>query len=389
MEAATAACDKGNRGGIWLRQGRLLDLSTGRESQADVLVKDGEIEAVGQNLRPDGHQLEIDVEGDYIVPGLIDLHTHVFDGVGEAAVADTACLGRGTTVAVDAGTAGAGTVDAFRRIARDCHTDVLAWLNLSTIGLADTGAGELLLAPYLNPDAAVAAARRHTGFVIGFKARLSTYAAGNGARRVLQVAREVGDELALPVMVHVGDTVEPLADLVQLLRPGDVVTHALTGRHHGILSADGTVHSAIIDAQIGGILFDAARGRNHLSFPVLARAVEQGFLPDTLSTDMTLPMAMNPRYGLPTIGTYLLAHGVPLHETLARMTVWPAAVIGRNVPPSLASGQPADLTIMALRRGPVTLEDVDGRQLRAQQDLVAAGTVRSGVYRSVAGASRR
>jgi dihydroorotase len=197
----------------------------------------------------------------------------------------------------------------------------------------------------------------------------------------------VADELTLPVMVHVGDTAEPLPDLMNLLRRGDVVTHALTGRHHGILSADDTVHPAILDAQRAGIVFDAARGRNHLSFDVLARAAEQGFLPDTLSTDMSLPMARDLRYGLPTIANYLLAYGVPLHEALARMTVRPATVIGRDLAPALALGQSADLTVLALQHGTVTLADVDGRLLRAPRGLVAQATIRSGVYRAVAGAA--
>src|SRR5262249_28276632 len=152
-------------------------------------------------------------------------------------------------------------------------------------------------------------------------------------------------------------------------RPGDVVTHALTGRNHGILARDGTVHPAVWDAQREGILFDAARGRNHLSFPVLSRAAEQGFLPDTLSTDISLPMAADPHYGLATIATYLLAHGVPLHETLARMTVRPARVIGRHIPPSLAPGQLADLTLIAPEQRTVVLEDVDGHRLKAAQSL--------------------
>ncbi len=366
---------------LWLRNGRLLDLSTGREHAADVLVSEGQLTAVGPHLVPDGPCQEIDADGEYIVPGLIDLHAHVFDGVGESANADSVCLRRGTTVAVDAGTSGAATVDAFRGVAQTCRTDVVAGLNLATIGLADTSAGELLLGPYLNPDAAVAAARRHAGFVVGFKARLSTYAAGSGARRVLRAAREVGEELSLPVMVHIGDTAEPLEDLIGLLRPGDVVTHALTGRNHGILRADGTVHPAIWDAQRAGIVFDAARGRNHLSFPVLSRAAEQGFLPDTLSTDMSLPMATDPKYGLATIGTDPLAHGVPLHETLARMTVRPGRVIGRHVAASLAPGQSADLTLIALEQRTVVLEDVDGRRLCAEQSLVPKATVRSGIYR--------
>lgn len=371
--------------GLWLRRGRLLDLTSGRESEADILIDEGVIKALGPNLAPDQPHQVVDVAGQYVLPGLIDLHTHVFDGVGDAVGADEVCLGRGTTTVVDGGTSGAATIDAFRRVARACRAEVLAWLNLATIGLADPNAGELLMSPHLDPEAAVAAARRHPGFVVGIKARLSTYAAGSGAVRVLRVLREVADELSLPVMVHVGDTVEPLEDLVLYLRPGDVVTHALTGRKHGIIDAHGTLRPGIREAQQAGVLFDAARGRNHLSFAVLSHAVEQGFLPDTLSTDMTVAMASDPSYGLPTLGTYLLAHGVPLHETVARMTVRPAAAIGRRLPSSLAPGQAADLTLMSLERGPVTLRDVDGRRLEAAESLVAVGIVRAGVHTGLAG----
>jgi dihydroorotase len=169
------------------------------------------------------------------------------------------------------------------------------------------------------------------------------------------------------------------------LRPGDVVTHALTGRRHGILDGQGRIRPGIREAQEQGIVFDAARGRNHLSFPVLASALEQGFLPDTISTDMTVATASDQGYGQARLGTSFLACGVGLHQTLARMTVRPASVIGRRLAPSLAPGQSADLTIVALRRGRVTLEDVDGRRLDAPESLAVTGTVRAGVYAAVAG----
>lgn len=381
---STAASTSADAPGLWLRHGRLLDLDSGEESESDVLIEDRAIAAVGRDLAPDGPNKEIDLAGRYVLPGLIDLHAHVFHGVGDSVDADAVCLTRGAVTVADAGSSGAATIDAFARVAGAYRTEVLAWLNLSTVGLVDTRVGELVPGPYLDPEAAVAAARRHPGFVIGIKARLSTYAAGGGAVRVLRVLREVADELSLPVMVHVGDTTEPLEELTAYLRRGDVVTHALTGRKHGILDAESRLRAGIADARATGVLFDAGCGGNHLSFPVLARAAEQGFLPDTLSTDITTATARDPSFGLATLGSYLLAHGVPLHETLARMIVAPAAVIGRSRPASLAAGQPADLTIMARERGPVTLRDVDGRQMQASESLVPAGTVRAGVYVSVA-----
>jgi dihydroorotase len=365
---------------LWLRHGRLLDLDSGEESEADVLIADGAIAAVGPDAAPDRPHREVDLAGRYVLPGLVDLHAHVFAGVGDSVDADAVCLARGAVTVVDAGSAGAATVDAFARIAGAYRTEVLAWLNLSTIGLVDTRVGELVPGPYLDGEAAVTAARRHTGFVVGIKARLSTYAAGSGAVRVLRVLREVADELGLPVMVHVGDTTEPLEEIATHLRAGDVVTHALTGRKHGILDHAGRLRPGILQARDAGVLFDTGCGGNHLAFPVLAAAAEQGFLPDTLSTDITTHTARDPAFGMAMIGSYLLAHGVPLHETLARMTVAPARVIGRSPRATLAPGQPADLTVMALEHGPVTLRDVDGREMRATQSLVAAGTVRAGIY---------
>jgi dihydroorotase len=390
MAASTSAdgASGSPEGGFCLRGGLTIDLVSGEVRQSDVLIGGNVITAVGPNLTTRSDRHVIDVGGCYVLPGLVDLHAHVFHGVGDSVAADDACLARGTVTVVDGGSSGAATVDAFRRVAQSSRTEVLAWLNLATIGLADTSVGELIMGPFLNPAAARKQARHHAGFVVGIKARLSTYAAGGGALRILRVLRKVANELSLPVMVHVGDTDEPLEELITYLRPGDVVTHAMTGRKHGVLDANGHLRPGFADAQRDGLIFDAARGRNHLSFAVLARCIEQGFLPDTLSTDMTLAMARDPSYGLPTLGSYLLAHGVPLSETFARMTRAPASVIGRQLPAQLSPGQRADLTVMAVDDRPVMLEDVDGRRIKASRSLVAVGTVRAGQAAFAARAKR-
>jgi dihydroorotase len=366
---------------LCLHNARFVDLTTGVETEGDLVIEGGLVAEVGSNVAARDSSTAIDVRGAFVVPGFVDLHAHVFEGVGDSVSADD-CLVRGSVTVVDAGSAGAATIDALHRSVAGNVAETLAWLNLSTIGLVDTSVGELIPGPYLNPEAAEAAARRHAGFVVGLKARLSTYAAGRGAARVLRPLCDVAKQLRLPVMVHVGDTDEPLEELIQWLRPGDVVTHALTGRKHGILDAAGRLRAGIRAAQETGVLFDAARGRNHLSFKVLSRAVEQDFLPDTLSTDMTDAMIGDASYGQATIATYLLGCGVPLHDVLARITSRPARVIGRQIPPVIASRQPADLTIVALVDGSHTVRDVDGLEMRVDRRLVPFGTVRAGVFRS-------
>jgi dihydroorotase len=361
-----------------------------------LIARDGVAESLPHTREP------IDIPDDaLIVPGLVDLHTHVFAGVGDGVDADVFCLDRGSTTVADGGTAGAATFAAFAAIARGYRTRVLAWLNLSSIGLVDTRVGELVAGPYVDLARAIETAREYPDLVIGFKARLSTYAAGAGVHRILDPLLAAAAATGLPVMVHIGDTDERLAAIVGRLRPGDVVTHALTGRKHGILVGD-RLDPAILEAQKRGVIFDAARGSNHLSFPVLETATEAGFLPDTLSTDMNLRTLGIPGFGLLTLGTYLLSVGVALPEVIERMTVRPAAVLGLDigrafggsadaVPAGAAasagdladagdSPDPGDVTVIRVIDGPFEIADVDGRARTVQQRLEPWATVRAGRF---------
>ena len=129
-------------------------------------------------------------------------------------------------------------------------------------------------------------------------------------------------------MVHIGDTGEPMTEVLPLLRPGDVVTHTLTGRKHGFVGPDGKILPAAFEARERGVLFDAAHGRNHVSFPIVEAAVDQGFVPDSLATDITLATGANPDFGMPLMMTKLMAFGVPIEELIPRVTVNPARALG-------------------------------------------------------------
>jgi dihydroorotase len=361
---------------VVLRGPSLLDPVAGKVVPATLAWVDGVL-ADAAAAEP------IDVPDDaVIVPGLVDLHTHVFDGLGDGVDADVYCLDRGSTTVVDGGSAGAATIRAFVPVASRARTRVLAWLNLSTVGIVDTRFGELVPGGWLDVPAAIAAARAQPDFIVGFKARLSTYAAGGGVGRVLDGLLAAAEATGLPVMVHIGDTDEPLAEIVARLRPGDVVTHALTGRKHGILVAD-RLDPRITDAQARGVVFDAARGGNHLSFRTLEIAAEAGFLPDTLSTDMNVRTTGLPGFGQVTLGTYLLSVGVPLPEVIARMTVRPAAVIGLDmgVRQAFSPGATGDVTVLRSIDGRSEIADVDGRRRTVGHHLEAWATVRAGRFR--------
>ncbi len=361
-----------------LHGGEVIDPASGLRGRFDVAFEGDRVATI--EPRVEGGQRRIAADGCLLVPGLVDIHSHVFDGVGEGVNADQGCLTRGTTTTVDGGSAGARTFRAFRRLSQDLRCRVLAWLNLSTIGHVDLRVGELFALVWADVDAAVATARANPDLIVGFKARLSTYVCGGTCKPVLRLLREAADAAGLPVMVHVGDTGEPLAEIFPFLKAGDVVTHALTGRKFGILRADGQLIPEAFEARQRGVLFDAARGRNHVAFPVMQAAAEQGFLPDSLATDITLATAADPQFGLPLMASHLLSFGVPLDDVIARMTVNPASAIRRSNLGRLEVGGVSDATVLRVETGDFTLYDVDGRTRQTDRRLVAVGVVRAGEY---------
>jgi dihydroorotase len=364
--------------------GEIFDPASGRQGRFAVGFAGGKLAAIDERLDAKGAGQVVQAQDCLVVPGLIDMHAHVFDAVGDSVNPDDICLRRGTTTVADGGSAGANTFEAFRRLTQGSEARVLAWLNLSTIGQVDTRVGELLATPHADVDAAVATALAHPDIIVGFKARLSTYVVGGTCTPVLRLLREAANATQLPVMVHIGDTGEPLAEILEYLRPGDIVTHMMTGRKCGILDATGQIIPEVLQARERGVLFDASRGRNHEAFPVVQAAVAQGFLPDTISTDLTRHTAENPDYGVPLMATHLLSCGVPLEDVVIRITRNPALAMRRPELGLLAAGGVGDATLFRLEEGQYALEDVDGRVRWTNQRIVAVGVVRAGTYMHLA-----
>lgn len=360
-----------------LRGGEVFDPSSGVRGPLDVAFDGDRVTGMADGLI--GHT-SIDVSGCMVVPGLIDLHSHVFEGIGEGVNADTYGLERGTTTTVDGGSAGARSFGAFRAITSQNRSRTLSWLNLSSIGQVDLRVGELMLAPWIDVDGAARTADANRDLIVGFKARLSTYVCGGSCLPALRAVREAGERTGLPFMVHVGDTGEPLTEVLPLLRSGDVVTHTLTGRKNGFVGPDGKILPAAFEARARGVLFDAARGRNHISFPIMQAAVEQGFVPDSLATDITVTTGADPTYGLPLVMTHLMSFGVPLDEIVPRVTINPARAIRRDNLGRLAVGGIGDATVLRLEDGEFTLSDVDGRTRETNRRVVAVGVVRGGTW---------
>lgn len=358
--------------------GAVFDSRTGSISKQDVGLRDGKIAALQPALDRQHAREVYDASGAVVAPGLIDMHAHVFHRIGDSVDPDEHCLPRGTTTVVDGGSAGANTFEAFAHLVGEKQSRVLAWLNLSTIGQVDTRVGELLTAPHADVDRAIATIERYPDLIVGLKARLSTYVVGGTAIPVLKLLRECADVVKLPVMIHIGDTGDPLETILEYMRPGDVVSHMMTGRKNGIVDATGQVRPEVIDARERGILFEAARGLNHESFITMKSCLAQGFLPDVISTDLTKDTARNPTFGLALMASHHMSFGMGIEDVLTCMTAGPAQAIGRPELGSISEGGIGDCTILRVVDAPTQFVDVDGRTRDVQEQLIVDSVIRGG-----------
>jgi len=367
--------------GLLLKGGELIDPHAGLRGRYDLRLRDRRVTEVGPGLAADGDSV-IDVAGKLVVPGLIDQHAHCFIGASDlGSQTDAACASTGVTAFVDGGSTGAGTFEGMREfVISQSRVRILAFLNISAIGIAYLKIGELNHLAYADPDAAAGVAREHRDLILGIKVRNQKEVVGDAGleplRRAIRAAELAG---GLRVMVHVTNPPRPLEVILELLRPGDVVSHFLHGRGYGILDEAGRVKAAVRDARRRGILFDVAHGRNHVNFSVAKAAIEQDFFPDTISSDLTSGGAAGVVKDLPTTLSKFLNLGMPLEEVVRAATATPARVIGwEGELGTLKPGAVADASVFELEEGEFEFHDADGNTLRGPRRLIPYLTVKDG-----------
>lgn len=364
-----------------IRGGTVVDPGQGLHVRRDVRLDVDRILELGDGLAPRPGEEVVDARDRLVLPGLIDLHVHVFWGASHYGIEpDPHCLGTGTTTVVDAGSAGALTFGAFRRYVIDvAATRIVPFLNIGATGMVSPTVGELEEVRHIDKAAALRTIEAHRDLIRGIKVRLSRDLVGANARVALKTAREAGEAARLPIMVHVGETPIPLADILAELRPGDVMTHCYHGREEGILDAGGSVTPATRRAAERGVLFDVGHGKGSFSFQVARRALAQGFRPGTISSDLHVYNLDGPVYDLATTMSKFLHLGLSLDEVVSMTTGAPALVIGHDrALGTLRPGAAADVTLMELREGPVTFEDTVGERVEGTRRLVPSGAVRAG-----------
>ena len=367
---------------VLLKQGTVIDPASGHNQVMDVALKDGRIAAISRDPISASAEHVLDVAGKLVVPGLIDLHIHAYKDVSVFGVeVDDLCPQTGVTTAVDTGSAGHLNYQGLERyVIEPSQTRILAYVNLSGVGLPSLR-GELINPDYINPAECARCVEEHPETALGVKVRLYAGVGGDAdLRDLLGLALDAANRCRKPLMVHITNADIPLEDILAPLRPGDIITHCFHEKGiASILDTTSRVKPIVRDARDRGILFDVGHGQGSLTFNTARRALDDGFAPDTISTDIHSFNLDGPVYDLPTTMSKFLNLGMPLEEVIRRTTIEPARVIGRESDLGhLGVGAIGDISILAHETGAFNFLDASGQTLCGDQRLVCKASLRRG-----------
>ena len=367
--------------------GRVIDPGQNLSAVRDVAILHGRVARIAENIPHAQARSVFDATDKIVTPGLIDLHSHVYEhGTPLGVNSDRVGIEAGVTTIVDCGTAGAAMFPGFRKfVIEGARTRIYALLNISTAGCCTD---EIYLDPRLiNIDAARAVIAEHRDLILGLKVRVrGRHEDLEHDISVMTTARELADEMGIPIMMHW--SIEP--DLLAILKRGDILTHPFNpvSQNNANVFGSGTTQAdqvlpQILELKDRGIYTDGQLGTTHHSWEVSEKAMRQGWFPDAISTDVARNPDGTPASVLLPMSQYLHL-GLSLEQVIECVTATPAAML--NYPEkvgSLEPDSPADVAVLDLEQGRFTFADGrrDDAQTRELSRLfVNVATVKGGVF---------
>ena len=340
------------------KNAQLCEISAKHFSRKDIRVIDGIISEIAENLAPSENDTVIDLNGKYLSPGWTDSHTHIYmnDPLG---VPQDDMLYSGVTFAVDAGTAGPLNYQDFvEGTLKPARLPAKAYMHIAPYGVNKKGV-ELMDLSKVDVNMCVEASKRFSDYVIGIKLRIDPRVCED-CPRAMKLAKEISHKAGLPTIVHASRTDMSMKDVLAFLEKGDVFAHTYANKTPGLLDENGRVKKCAFEARERGVFFDVSHGKSNFSFDVMTRAVEQGFLPDVVSTDLHKG-SLNVVHSLPETMSKVMACGADFWDVLKMVTENASIMLGlpeRNI--VIAEGRKADFSVFTIDEGDFVFTDADG-----------------------------
>ncbi len=363
---------------IVLHGGHIIDPANNLDAVADVAISGARIVAVKADIPKTQARRVLDVRGLYVVPGLIDLHAHVFGYKGSLLPDDTQLV-TGTTTVVDAGGSGWRTFGEFRRtVIAHSKTRVLALLNIVGAGMvgdpAESNTADM------EPAKTAETIEHNRDVIVGIKTAHFALPGWTAIDRAVEAGRLAKVPVLVDDRITTGMGRTSREELLEHLRPGDAHTHMYNDRQNELVNRfTGKVQPYMFEARRRGVLFDLGHGAGSFLWPVASRAMAQGFMPDTISTDLHSTSILMQQATMPECISKLMLLGMSLPDAIMRSTLNPAKFIGRYPEiGTLGVGKGADIAVFELKSGVFAFKDSWGAKRLGNKRLVCAMTIRDG-----------
>src|SRR5215467_11778461 len=369
-----------------LKGGRIIDPSQHLDAVADIGFTGGKVAAIGPELVAGAGTEVLDVSGHIVTPGLIDLHTHVYWGGTSLGIdAEQFCRLSGVTTCIDTGSAGPGNFAGFRRhVIERSAVRILAYLHVSFAGIfaysKSVMVGESEELRLMAPSEAVEVADANRDVIVGIKVRVGQRASGASGTAPLDIALQAANEAGMPLMCHIDIPPPSYEEVLQRLRPGDVLTHAFRPFPNAPIDHQGRIKDAVLRARARGVKFDIGHGKGSFAFKTARGMLANGFCRDTISSDVHALCSNGPAFDQVTTLSKFLCMGMPLNDVIAASTVNAAMALKRPELGSFKPGCVGDATVLSIKEGQFDYVDVVGEHMTGNKRIVSEGVAIAGKW---------
>jgi dihydroorotase len=382
---------------LLIKGGHVLDPGQGLDAALDIAITAGKIAKIAADIDPEdaARVLEMRGPGRHVVPGLIDLHTHVANGAITEGVgmgncdADDIGVRSGVTTVADCGSVGVANLGVFpAHILPKAKTRVVTLVNAGSHAHTMPGPADVNTLDDINRDALGKAAEHNPGLIAGVKLRIVGPAFQSIGEEIITTAKAAARDLGVPLMVHIGDfTAKDAASaarsgeltrfLLKTFEPGDILTHLCTPNSGRVLDPAGKPYPEVAEARANGVVLDSALGRGNFGIEVARRQADLGLFPDTISSDLT---ALGQTFhSLLECMAKFMSIGYTLADVVKATTASAAGALGlQHEIGAITVGRDADLSVIDVVEGDFTFTDTTGKEFRGGYGLVPVRTLKAG-----------